>query len=141
MSGVHETGTLFKIPPARMIELLLTGTMKMRLIFLAMIGAALLGCAATRLSNDVKPYVGRDIHELSARLGNPSGEQETSGDRVYVWSVSSEGVMPKGTGEGTITVQRECTLEVTISAENVIRSYRVEGSDAGCAAFRRHLSR
>jgi hypothetical protein len=114
----------------------------MRLIFLATIGAALLGCAATRLSNEVKPFVGRDIHELYARLGNPTGEQETTGDRVYVWSISSEGVMPKGTGaEGTISVQRECTLEVTISAENVIRSYQVEGSDAGCAAFRRQLSR
>jgi hypothetical protein len=113
----------------------------MRLIFLATMGAALWGCAATRLSNDVKPYVGRDIHELYARLGNPTGMRETTGDRVYVWSVSSEGVMPKGTGEGTITVQRDCTLEVTVSAENVIRTYQVEGSDAGCAAFRRHLSR
>jgi hypothetical protein len=113
----------------------------MRPIFLATIWAALLGCATTRLSNDVKRYVGRDIHELSVRLGNPTGEQETTGERVYVWSISSEGVMPKGTGEGTITVQRECTLEVTISAENVIRTYHVEGSDAGCAAFRRHLSR
>jgi hypothetical protein len=125
-----------------MIELLLTGTIKMRLIFLVTIGAALLGCATARLSNDVKAYVGRDIHELTARLGNPSGKQETTGNRVYVWSISSEGVMPKGTGsEGTITVQHECTLEVTISAENVILTYQIEGSDAGCAAFRRHLSR
>jgi hypothetical protein len=125
-----------------MIEILLTGTVKMRLIFLATIGTALLGCATTRLSNDLKSYVGRDIHELYARLGKPTGKQETTGDRVYVWSISSEGVMPKDTGtEGTITVQRECTLEVTISAENVIRTYQVEGSDAGCAAFRRRLSR
>jgi hypothetical protein len=113
----------------------------MRLIFVATIGAALLGCAASRLSSDLKPYVGRDIHELYARLGNPTGERETTGDRVFVWSVSSEGVMPKGTGEGTLTVQRECTLEVTVSTENVIRAYQVEGSDAGCAAFRRHVGR
>src|ERR1700735_2874099 len=102
---------------ARRFELLLTGTIKMRLIFLATIGAALLGCAATRLSNDVKPYVGRDIHELSARLGNPTGKQETTGDRVYVWSISSEGVMPKDTGgEGTMTVQHECRLGGTVRA-------------------------
>jgi len=114
----------------------------MRLIFLAAIVAALLGCAAARLSNDVKHYVGRDIRELSARLGNPTGQQETTGDRVYVWSVSSEGVMPKDTGgEGTMTVQHECRLEVSVSAENKIRTYQVEGSDAGCAAFRRHLNR
>jgi hypothetical protein len=125
-----------------MTELLLTGTIKMRLIFLATIGAALLGCATTRLSNALKPYIGRDVHELSARLGNPTGKQETTGDRVYVWSVSSDGVMPKGTDtERSITVQHECTLEVTVSAENLIRSYEVEGSDAGCAAFRRHLLR
>jgi hypothetical protein len=125
-----------------MIELLLTGTIKMRLIFLTAMGSALLGCAATRLSHEVKPYVGRDIHELYARLGNPTGKLETTGDRVYVWSISSEGVMPRDTGgEGTMTVQRECTLEVTVNAENIIRTYQVEGSDAGCAAFRRHLSR
>jgi hypothetical protein len=105
-----------------------------------------LGCATARLSNDVKPYVGRHIHELVARLGDPTGKRETTGDRVYVWSVTSEGVLPSGSGtEGAstsvITVQHECTLEVTVSAENVIRGYQVEGSDAGCAAFRRHLSR
>jgi hypothetical protein len=129
-----------------MIRLLLADTMTMRLIFLVTIGAALLGCATTRLSNDVKAYVGRDIHELTAHLGGPTGKQETGGDPVYVWSISSEGVLPTGSGtEGsrtsTITVQHECTLEVTVSAQNVIRSYHIEGSDAGCAAFRRHLSR
>lgn len=114
----------------------------MRLIFLAMTGAALLGCAAARLSNEVRPYVGRDIHELMARLGGPTGKRESIGDLVYVWSISSEGVMPTGSStEGTMTVPHECTLEVVVNAENVIRSYQVEGSDAGCAAFRRHLSR
>jgi hypothetical protein len=118
----------------------------MRLIALAMTAAALLGCATARLSNEVKPYVGRDFHELAARLGGPTGKRETTGDRVYVWSTTSEGVLPTGSGtEGsrtsTITVQHECTLEVTVSAENVIRSYQVDGSDAGCAAFLRHLSR
>jgi hypothetical protein len=113
-----------------------------RLIFLATIAAVLSGCATTRLSNVLQPYVGRDIHELSAHLGNPTGKQETSGDRVYVWSVSSDGVMPKGTDtERSLTVQHECTVEVTVSAENIIRSCEVEGSDAGCAAFRRHLLR
>jgi hypothetical protein len=118
----------------------------MRLTLLATIGATLLGCGAARLSNDVKPYVGRDFHELIAHLGNPTGQRETTGDRVYVWSISSEGVLPSGSGTddthtSTRTVQHECTLEVSVSAENVIRGYEVEGSDAGCVAFRRHLSR
>jgi hypothetical protein len=121
----------------------------MRLIFMAPMAAALVACATTRLSNDVKPYVGRDIHELAARLGNPTGKRETTETRVYVWSTDSEGVLPTGSGTegtqdirtGTMTVQYECTLEVTANAQNVIQGYQIEGSNAGCAAFRRHLSR
>ena len=113
---------------------------------MAPMAAALVGCATTRLSNDVKPYVGRDIHELAARLGNPTGKRETTETRVYIWSTDSEGVLPTGLGTedtrtGNITVQYECTLEVTADAQNVIQGYQVEGSNAGCAAFRRHLSR
>jgi hypothetical protein len=104
--------------------------------------AALTGCATSRLENDVKPYVGRDIHELSAHLGKPTGKRE-SGDRVYVWSADSEGVLPTSSGAdtrtGTMTAHYECTLEVTVDARDVIQSYQVEGSNAGCAAFRRHL--
>jgi hypothetical protein len=118
----------------------------MRYIFLATIVAMLLACATARLSNDVKPYIGRNIDELAARLGHPTGKRETTGDNVYVWSIDSEGILPTGSGvqgtaTSTMTVQLECTLEVTVNAASVIQSYQVEGSDAGCAAFRRHLSR
>jgi hypothetical protein len=108
--------------------------------------AALAGCATTRLSDDVKPYVGKDVHELTKRLGTPTGKRETSGDLVYVWSADSEGVLPtsanvQGARETTMTAHYECTLEVTVNGQNVIQSYEVEGSNAGCAAFRRHLLR
>jgi hypothetical protein len=111
-----------------------------------MIVAMLSACAAARLSNDVKPYVGRNIDQLVARLGHPTGKRESTGDRVYVWSIDSEGILPtgastEGSATSTTTVQLECTLEVTVNTENVIQSYEVEGSDAGCAAFRRHLRR
>ena len=129
-----------------MFELLLAGTTNMRLIFMATMVAALAGCATNRLSNDVKPYVGRDIHELAARFGKPTGTRETTGAHVYVWSTDSEGVLPTGSGtEGsrtaTMTVQYECALEVTVNAQNIIESYQIEGSNAGCTAFLRHLSR
>jgi hypothetical protein len=118
----------------------------MRVIISAIMMTALVGCAAARLSHFVKPYVGRDIHELTAHLGNPVGKRETTGNSVYVWSADSEGVLPTtssadGTRTNTMTVQYECTLEVTVNSQNVIQSYEIEGSDAGCAAFRRHLSR
>jgi hypothetical protein len=118
----------------------------MRLISLATIAALLVGCATARLSHEMKAYVGRDIHDLTARLGNPTGKRETSEERVYVWSISSEGVLPTDSANGVteshlMTVEHECTLEVTLNAQSVIQSYTVEGSDAGCAAFRSHLER
>jgi hypothetical protein len=118
----------------------------MRPILLATIVAMLWACATARLANEVKAYVGRNVHELVALLGEPTGKRETTGERVYVWSIDSEGVLPTGssadgTRTNTITVQHECTLEVRVNAENVIENSQVEGSDAGCAAFRRHLSR
>jgi hypothetical protein len=119
---------------------------KTRVIFIAAVVTALAGCAATQLSNDVKPYVGRDAHELAERLGSPTGKRETTGDRVYVWSADSEGVLSTnsdaaGTRSGTVIAHYECTLEVTVDAQNIIESYQVEGSNAGCAAFRRQIIR
>jgi hypothetical protein len=116
----------------------------MRFLSMVTMLAAVVGCAISRLSSDVQPYVGRDVHELAKRLGKPMGIRETSGDRVYVWSVDSEGVLPTGSGtEGTRTATTiahyECTLEVTVNAQDSIRDYQIEGSNAGCAAFRRHL--
>jgi hypothetical protein len=124
----------------------MTAISKMRLFISATVAAVLVGCAASRLSDEVKPYVGRDAHELAVRLGTPTGKRETTGDRVYVWSVDSEGVLPTtANGEGTRTsgmvARYECTLEVTVDAQNIIQSYHVEGSNAGCAGFRRHLNR
>lgn len=116
----------------------------MRLIFLAAMAAALVGCATTQLFNDIKPYVGRDIHELAKRLGNPTGKRETEGASVLVWSTDSEGVLPAGpedTRTGVMTVHYECTLEVTVNAQNIIQSYEIEGGNAGCNSFRNHLKR
>ena len=122
----------------------ITGPIEMRFFSMATMVVALMGCAAARLSDDVRPYVGRNIHELATRLGKPTGKLETTGDRVYVWSVDSEGVLPTGSGAdvartGTMIGRYECTLEVTVNAEDLIQDYQVEGSNAGCTAFRRQL--
>jgi len=122
----------------------MAGWIEMRLGLVATLAAVLVGCATDRLSNDVKPYVGADIHGLVARLGPPTGKRETTGELVYVWTADSEGVLPsgpEGARTGTMTAQYECTLEVTVNAQHVIESYQIDGSNAGCAAFRRHLVR
>jgi hypothetical protein len=117
---------------------------KLRFVFVATLMTGVIACATSQLSNDVKPFVGRDIHELFTRLGHPTGKQETSGDPVYVWRADSEGVLATTSDREatkTMTVQYECTLEVAVNAQQVIESYQIEGSNAGCAAFRRHLVR
>jgi hypothetical protein len=116
----------------------------MRVTLIASMATALVACATTQLSNDVKPFVGRDIHDLFTRLGHPTGKQETAGNPVYVWRADSEGVLATTSdreGTKTMTVQYECTLEVAVNARDVIQNYQIEGSNAGCAAFRRHLVR
>jgi hypothetical protein len=123
----------------------------------ASLATVLAGCGSTRLSNELKPYMGKDIHELMARLGKPTGQQETTGDRVYVWSSDSDGVLAatpfapsagnsggisyagSPTPGGVIPVQFACTLEITVDAHNVIRHYEFEGSDAGCSRYRKIL--
>jgi pimeloyl-ACP methyl ester carboxylesterase len=52
----------------------------MRIILLAIVATAVASCATARLSNFVKPYVGKDIHELTARLGNPRGKTRVAGE-------------------------------------------------------------
>ena len=132
-----------KILVAQMNELLLTGRTKIRLIFMTPVVAALLACSTSRLSNYVKPYVGQNVQQLVSHLGKPTGKRESTGDLVYVWSADSEGVLPNNADPGnrptTVTAHYECTLEVTVDAQGIIHSYEVEGSNAGCAAFHRHL--
>ena len=69
----------------------------MCLVRWATIMTILSGCGTTRLSNEVKPFVGRDFHELTARLGNPTGKRETTGNRVYVLTCRflSDQISPK----------------------------------------------
>lgn len=123
----------------------------------ATILVALDGCGSTRLSNELKPYVGGDIHALMAQLGNPTGQREATGERIYVWTTDRDGVLaanpfttsPGGevsyagsaTPGGVIPVQFECTIEVTVDARNLVEHYQFEGSNAGCAPYRRKLSR
>jgi hypothetical protein len=128
----------------KIIEMFRKSTTASLMLCLGLTMAELLGCAANRLSHDVRPFVGRDVHVLVAHLGNPTGKVETTGDRVLVWSADGEGVLPtasatENSATSLMTVHHACTLEVTINALNVIQSYQVEGSDAGCALFRSRL--
>ena len=131
--------------------------MTARVLLAAALVMVLVGCGSSRLSNELKPYLGRDVHELMAHLGNPTGQRESTGDRVLVWSSDSDGVLAatpftpgagggsgvsyagSATPGGVIPVKFECTLEVTVDAQNAVRHYEFEGSDAGCSHYRRML--
>lgn len=118
---------------------------RMRCIWTATIAATLTGCATSRLSNDVKPYVGRDIHDLETRLGKPRGRREETAQLIYVWSSDSTGMLATGSGAypdtRPIGVKFDCSLEVTVDEQNVVQSYTVEGSNAGCNVLRRQIGR
>ena len=123
----------------------------------AALALALVGCGSTRLSNELKPYVGHPVRDLVAHLGKPTGRREE--ERVYVWTTDSDGVLasqpfadgPGGGGgvsyagsstrAGLIPVQFECTIEVTVDPADVIQKYHFEGSNAGCARYRQMLGR
>ena len=99
------------------------------------------------------------MRDLVAHLGKPTGQQETSGERVYVWTTDSDGTLaanpfaedPGGGGGfsyagsatrgGLIPVRFQCTIEVTVDAHDVIQHYQFEGSNAGCRHYRQDLSR
>lgn len=120
---------------------------------------ALPGCGTTHLTNELKPYLGRDLHDLVTQLGKPTGQQETSGERVYVWTTDSDGTLAanpfaaepgggggfsyagSGTRGGLIPVRFQCTIEITVDAHDIIQHYQFEGSNAGCSRYRKLLTR
>jgi ABC-type phosphate transport system substrate-binding protein len=114
----------------------------MRAIFTTALLMMLVGCGTTQLSNDMKPYVGRDINELESHFSYPPGRRETEAGHVYVWSGDTTAQLATSLDGSSkpVTLQYECTLEVTANAQNVILSYQIEGSNAGCAAFRREIA-
>jgi ABC-type phosphate transport system substrate-binding protein len=114
----------------------------MRAIFTTAMLTMLVGCGTTQLSNDMKPYIGRNINELKSHFSYPPGHRETEGGQVYVWSGDTTAHLAISSDDSSrpVTLQYECTLEVTANAQNVILSYQIEGSNAGCAAFRREIT-
>ena len=122
----------------------------MRFIAALALLSVLAACGTTPLSNELKPYLGRNLRELVEHLGRPNGKLESSGDPVYVWLSDSEGVLPasptssateEGRGSALMPVQYECRLEVAADAHDVIQHYEIQGSAIGCNKLRGLLKR
>jgi hypothetical protein len=133
--------------------------MIMKYIAAAALGSLLAGCGTTHLSNELAPYVGKNLQELVSHLGRPNGELESTGDHVYVWLTDSDGVLPgspalSASGDGgsgsyaghrtnaaLMPVHYKCRLEVTVDSHDVVLHYEVEGSNVGCRPLTRQMSR
>ena len=107
----------------------------------AMLGLAflLIGCAAQPIKTALDLTIGQDVRVVVAKLGYPNEIREKSGGLIYVWGARSAFtfLMP---AEGTTAGNAACTIEITIGADNRIKSYQFSGNQGGCEPYVRALS-
>jgi hypothetical protein len=107
----------------------------------AMLGLAflLIGCAAQPIKKALDLTIGQDIRVVVAKLGYPNEIRKKSGGLIYVWGARSvfTFLMP---AEGTTTGNPACTVEITVGADNRIKSYQFSGDQGGCEPYVRALS-
>ena len=131
--------------------------MRRALLLAAAIGLS--GCVSDQLNQGLTGLVGRPIDFAVQRLGYPNAQREILGDTLYIWSTNRAGVMPILTNQTTtglvgnvpvtgttsglayVPVQYDCTIEIAVTAEKIIKSWRWEGNLGGCQPYAQALSR
>ncbi len=106
----------------------------MRFIGMAVLCAALGGCAAskqevvTRLGDQ---YVGQNVDALVVKFGPPTNTfKMNSGQTSYVWQLSSQTDIQTDRGYGTAST-RFCKVSVIAAPNGTIASLDTEDSNAG----------
>ena len=106
------------------------------------------------LDRAMPTFNGGPISTVVSYLGYPSGEYETMGKKVYVWSTAFTSYSPStttttgtvGTTPVTVTTTSPsgnaynlaCTIKV-ITSRDVVQSFEYEGNNGACARFSRAL--
>lgn len=94
--------------------------------------ALLLGaCAGETIRSRMTTMVGQPASVAIAKLGLPTEEQTIAGQHVYIWS-SNRLV------EGSSWI---CRIRAVIGANDTIKSFDLDGNEAGCEQFARRLLR
>ena len=119
------------------------------LIFLGGLG----GCVSQNMNAGLQSLVGQNIRAAIDRIGYPDGQQVILGDKVYVWGVSQNAVMPMtntnftsgsvggvpvyGTTTSTnyVPVNYNCKIQIATDANDIIKRYQWSGNMGGCARY------
>lgn len=111
----------------------------------AVVGAALAlsaaGCGRTPfpvIETQMASLKGEPVQTLVPKFGEPSGNQEINGEKVYVWSTAGNKTIA---GAAANTLDFECTIRVFVDSDENIAHYDLKGNVAGCARYAHRLDK
>jgi hypothetical protein len=106
----------------------------MRILGIAVLGAALAGCAASRQEVAARlgdQYVGQNVDALVIKFWPPASTfKMNSGDTSYIWQLGNQTNAVGGNGSA-IASTLFCKVSVVASPKGVISQLNTEDSNAG----------
>jgi len=132
---------------------------KLKVITLLIFAAALGGCATFgQMESGLNALMGKNEREAFNVLGYPSGKQQFGNDTVYIWSVSSSGVLflpQTSTTYGTVgttpvygtttynqvvPVNYNCLIKLVSNSEGTLIHWEYNGNIGGCESYINRLN-
>jgi hypothetical protein len=124
-----------------------------RIITLFIVALSFGGCVSKNMNEGLQSLMGQNIHAAIDRIGYPDVQQVILGDKVYVWGVSQNAVMPMtntnftsgsvggvpvyGTTTSTsyVPVNYNCKIQIATDANDIMKRYQWSGNMGGCAHY------
>lgn len=115
----------------------------------------LAGCMTSRLEKGLGSLTGQPVSYAAAKLGYPDGERTIMGDHLYIWSTDHQAIIPVATGSvgqfggigysqtnyGLMAARAQCTIQLKVSANDIVESWQYKGNRMGCRPYAHALSR
>ncbi len=109
--------------------------MRKRVLIAAAIALAATGCGRTPfpvLETELGSLKDKPAKEAFDRLGDPNGNQEIAGEKVYVWSSANDKSLAGSTANA---VDFDCTVRIFVDKQEKISHYDFKGNVGGCALY------
>jgi hypothetical protein len=108
------------------------GIIKMRILGIVALCAALGGCAATRQETAARlgqQYIGQNVDALVARFGPPANTfKMNSGETSYVWQLGNQTDINTYRGVGAASTQF-CKVNVVATPAGIVTQLRTEDAN------------
>ncbi len=114
--------------------------MRKQVFVLAGIVLAVAGCGKTPfpvMESALSDLKGQPVNVVYPKIGDPSSQGETAGEKYYVW-LSSKSAPPYSFGD---TVSLNCTVKIFVDKQDNITHYDFNGNVAGCSHFAHRLDK